>query len=283
MLTVIACGNDAVKSVECLNSVGNRKIKKIAVRREKIVRISENFDSNINIGEAVEKILESKGRMERHYRAEELISRRLAAGFMDTEIAIVAGVVSDERDIIMIENVSEVLSRMGILNLCVVSQKSGADLIQKIIFKTAIENIRSRCSSIFVVKWEEYYDHLIQLAENLHDLIHFNGVFNLNIGDFYEIFNGGKKSYFIYDTATGENRGEKVLRKILEEKSNQERLLNADNILINIMGNRTLTLHEIKAITEKINYKVNENASIIFGTLINDGYKEDIKISMIVN
>ena len=130
---------------------------------------------------------------------------------------------------------------------------------------------------------DKFKDNVILLSNNFYELINFNGIFNLNVGDFYKIFNQGKNSFFSYATASGKDRGRKVVEKILGNRDIVRRLLLAENILINITGNKSLGLHEIKNITELIYENINEEAGIVFGTLINDKYVEDIKLSLIIN
>ena len=283
VITIVACGESGIKSMENLNIHRYWDSNRIAIHLDKIMNIENGCDKNIYLGDCIEKLLNSKGRMEISYHNEGVIQGRLAKYFINTEIAIVVGIIKDERDTTLIEATCKLLSKMGILNLLMVSKEYNNDHLQDIIYKTSIKYLSESCSSIFEVEREKFEDNVIQLSNNFYELINFNGIFNLNVGDFYKIFRGGKNSYFAYATACGKDRGKKVVEEILSNKDMVRKLMLAENILINITGNKSLGLHEIKNITELIYENINEDAGIVFGTLINDKYVEDIKLSLIVN
>lgn len=283
MITVVACGESGIRAMENLNIPKHGDYNIIAIYLDKRISLQNKCDKNIYLGDSIDKLLESKGRMEISYHNEGIIQGKLARYFINTEIAIVLGTIKDERDSTLIENTCKLLSKMGILNLLIVSKESNNDDLQDIIYKTSLKYLAESCSSIFKVEREKFDDNVIHLTKNFYELINFNGIFNLNIGDFYKIFNGRKNSCFAYATANGKERGRKVVEKILSKKDVINELMRAENILINITGNKSLGLHEIKNITELIYENINEEAGIVFGTLINDKYVEDIKLSLIIN
>ena len=283
MITIVACGESGIKAMDNLNTHRYCDSSRIAIHLDKKMKVLNRCDKNIYLGDCIDKLLNSKGRMEISYHNEGIIQGRLAKYFVDTEIAIVIGKIKDERDSTLIENTCKLLSKMGILNLLMVTKEYNNDDLQDIIYKSSLKYLSESCSSIFEVERDKFEDNVIQLSNNFYELINFNGIFNLNVGDFYKIFNGGKNSFFAYATANGKDRGRKVVEEILNNKDMVRRLMVAENILINITGNKSLGLHEIKNITELIYENINDEAGIVFGTLINDKYLEDIKLSLIVN
>ncbi|WBW99334.1 hypothetical protein [Oceanirhabdus sp. W0125-5] len=283
MITIVACGESGIRAMENLNINKHWDSNRVAIHLDRTIKLSNRYDKNIYLGDCIDKVLNSKGRMEISYHNEGVIQGRLSKYFINTEIAIVIGTIKDERDSTLIESTCRLISKMGILNLLMVSKEYNNDHLQDIIYKASLKSLSDSCSSMFQVNRKEFEDNVIQLANNFYELINFNGIFNLNVGDFYKIFNGGKSSYFTYATASGKDRSKKVVGEILSNVEIVRRLMVAENILINITGNKSLGLHEIKNITEVIYENINEEAGIVFGTLINDKYVEDIKVSLIIN
>jgi len=64
---------------------------------------------------------------------------------------------------------------------------------------------------------------------------------------------------------------------LLEDNSIQ----GAQGILINICGSSSLTLHEVHEASSVIQKAAHENANIIFGAVMDDAMKEQVKITVI--
>jgi len=64
---------------------------------------------------------------------------------------------------------------------------------------------------------------------------------------------------------------------LLEDNSIQ----GAQGILINVCGSSSLTLHEVHEASSIIQKAAHENANIIFGAVMDDNMKEQVKITVI--
>ena len=82
--------------------------------------------------------------------------------------------------------------------------------------------------------------------------------------------------------ASGSNRAIDAANRainspLLEDNSIQ----GAQGILINICGSSSLTLHEVHEASSVIQKAAHENANIIFGAVMDDAMKEQVKITVI--
>jgi cell division protein FtsZ len=82
--------------------------------------------------------------------------------------------------------------------------------------------------------------------------------------------------------ASGSNRAVDAANRainspLLEDNSIQ----GAQGILINICGSSSLTLHEVHEASSVIQKAAHENANIIFGAVMDDAMKEQVKITVI--
>src|SRR6185436_18922573 len=68
-----------------------------------------------------------------------------------------------------------------------------------------------------------------------------------------------------------------IASPLLEDNSIQ----GAQGILINVCGSSSLTLHEVHEASSVIQKAAHENANIIFGAVMDDAMKEQVKITVI--
>src|SRR2546421_361812 len=125
-------------------------------------------------------------------------------------------------------------------------------------------------------------DILRQAVQGISDIITIPGIINRDFADVKTIMQG--MGYAVMGTATG--RGE---RRALEaaQAAIASPLLEAGaidgarGILINITGSSTLKLAEVNEASTIIQNAAHEDANIIFGAVLDEKMKDDVKITVI--
>ncbi len=125
-------------------------------------------------------------------------------------------------------------------------------------------------------------DILRQGVQGISDIIQVPGVVNVDFADVKAVMHGMGMALMGTGTARGEDRAiqaatQSIASPLLEEASIQ----GAMGILINITGSEGLLLHEVSEAAAIIQKAADEDANIIFGAVIDDAMKEEIKITVI--
>lgn len=125
-------------------------------------------------------------------------------------------------------------------------------------------------------------DVLRQAIQGISDLITVPGLINLDFADIKTIMAGMGTALMGIGRATGENRAieatqQAICSSLLEEAT----IEGAVGVLINITGGSDLTLHEINLASTIIRESVSEDANIIFGAVIDEDMRDEMKITVI--
>jgi cell division protein FtsZ len=125
-------------------------------------------------------------------------------------------------------------------------------------------------------------DILRQAVQGISDIITIPGIINRDFADVRTIMQG--QGYAVMGTAvaSGSNRAvEAATRAINSPLLEDNSIQGAQGILINISGSSSLTLTEVHEASSVIQKAAHENANIIFGAVMDDAMKEQVKITVI--
>ena len=125
-------------------------------------------------------------------------------------------------------------------------------------------------------------DVLRQAIQGISDLILVPGLINLDFADVKAIMSGMGMALMGAGHAFGENRAieatqQAISSPLLEEASIQ----GAKGVLMNITGGTDLTLFEVNAAAMIIREAADEDANIIFGAVIDETLRDQMRITVI--
>ena len=125
-------------------------------------------------------------------------------------------------------------------------------------------------------------DILRQAVQGISDLITVTGVINLDFADVKTIMTGMGLALMGTGVASGESRAVVAAQKAISSPLLEETSIHgARGVLINITGNRSMTLHEVSEATRIIQESADADANIIFGSVFDDSVGDKIKITVI--
>jgi cell division protein FtsZ len=125
-------------------------------------------------------------------------------------------------------------------------------------------------------------DVLRQAVQGISDIITIPGIINRDFADVRTIMQG--QGYAVMGTAvaSGANRAvEAATRAINSPLLEDNSIHGAQGILINICGSSSITLTEVHEASSVIEKAAHENANIIFGAVLDENMKEQVKITVI--
>lgn len=123
---------------------------------------------------------------------------------------------------------------------------------------------------------------LLYAVKGVSDLITVKGIINLDFADVKTIMSGRGMAVMGTGTSNSENRAVQAAQDAISSPLLQDsNIRGAKGVLINITGGPDLTLYEVNEASTLIQEQAHEDANIIFGAVINDVMKDDLRVTVI--
>jgi len=125
-------------------------------------------------------------------------------------------------------------------------------------------------------------DILLQAVRGISDLIITPGLINLDFADVRTVMAEMGLALMGAATAQGENRAVEAAQKAISSPLLEDISIHgARGLLINITGGPDLGLHEVNEAATMIQEEAHEDANIIFGAVIDERMKDEIRVTVI--
>ena len=125
-------------------------------------------------------------------------------------------------------------------------------------------------------------DILYQAVKGISDLILVPGLINLDFADVKNIMSDMGMAVMGTGVAGGENRAIEAAQKAISSPLLEDNTIQgAHGILLNITGGPDMSLYEVNEASSLIQAEAHEDANIIFGTVIDENMKDEIRITVI--
>jgi cell division protein FtsZ len=123
---------------------------------------------------------------------------------------------------------------------------------------------------------------LLNAVQGISDLINNTGLINADFADVSTVMTNKGLSLMGTGTATGAERALKAAKQAISSPLLEDVSINgATGIIINITGNSSLTTHETNQAVTLIMEAADEEAEIIFGTVIDENMGDAVKVTVI--
>src|SRR5215213_3860257 len=125
-------------------------------------------------------------------------------------------------------------------------------------------------------------DILRQAVQGISDLITVPGEINLDFADVKTIMHGMGMALMGTGVSTGEHRAVEAAQRAISSPLLEEASIEgAKGVLINITGGPDMTLFEVHEAASIIQEAADDEANIIFGTVIDPKMKDEVKVTVI--
>ena len=125
-------------------------------------------------------------------------------------------------------------------------------------------------------------DILYQAVKGISDLIMVPGLINLDFADVKSVMSNMGMAIMGTGVASGENRAvEAAQRAISSPLLEDNTIQGAHGILLNITGGPDMSLYEVNEASSLIQEEADDDANIIFGTVIDQNMHDEIRITVI--
>jgi cell division protein FtsZ len=123
---------------------------------------------------------------------------------------------------------------------------------------------------------------LLNAVQGISDLINNTGHINSDFADVRTIMQNKGLALMGIGYGDGEHRAVEAATNAISSPLLEDISINgATGIIINITGGSSLTIHEVNEATTLIMEAAHEDAEIIFGTVIDEALKEQVKVTVI--
>lgn len=195
--------------------------------------------------------------------------------------------------------IAEIAKDMGILTVAVVTRPfsfEGPRRIQQA--NDGLENLRGKVDTLIVIPNDRILsiidkktpltdafmvvdDVLRQGVQGIADLITVHGMVNVDFADVKTIMQNAGSALMGIGYGSGENRAEDSARAAIESPLLETSIDGAKGILLNITGGNDLSMFEVDEAARIITEAADPDANIIFGTVVNDSYTGEIKVTVV--
>ncbi|HTS82115.1 MAG TPA: cell division protein FtsZ [Myxococcaceae bacterium] len=123
---------------------------------------------------------------------------------------------------------------------------------------------------------------LLNAVQGISDLIQYHGYINVDFADVKTIMSDRGLALMGTGRASGEKRAVTAMQQAISSPLLEDvQIDGATGLLINITGGRDLTLQEVNEALTLVHDAADEEAEIIFGSLIDENVSDEVKITII--
>ena len=196
--------------------------------------------------------------------------------------------------------IAKLAKEMGILSVAIVTRPfsfEGPQRLKKAEF--GLEDIRQYVDTLIVVSNDKLLDFvgkkatlieafekaneiLVQGVNSISDLISTAGLINVDFADIKAIMGQTGGAVMGVGVGRGENRAQEAVKKACASPLLDKIVIDgAKGVLICFTGSRDITLDEINEATTYVYKTADPDANIIFGAVINEELKDEIRVTII--
>ena len=142
-----------------------------------------------------------------------------------------------------------------------------------------LQVVEKRTSIVDAFKMAD--DILRQGVQGITDLITVPGLVNLDFADVRTIMRDAGSALMGIGVASGENRAAEAARTAVSSPLLESSIEGATGILLNISGGPEIGLFEVNEAAEVVTSAADQNANVIFGAVIDESLKDEVRVTVI--
>ena len=122
---------------------------------------------------------------------------------------------------------------------------------------------------------------LLSGVQGITDLITTPGLINLDFADVKAVMSGQGAALMGIGFGTGDTRAADAARDAVASPLLETTIAGAKGILLNVTGGKDLTLYEVTEAAQLVSESADKDAQVIFGCVIDEAMKDEVKITVI--
>ncbi|WP_353892199.1 cell division protein FtsZ [Proteinivorax hydrogeniformans] len=298
-IKVIGVGGGGSNAVNRMISSGLKGVDFIVVNTDAQALHNSQADEKLQIGEKVTKGLGAGANPEVGRQSAEENKEEIANALKGADMVFVTAGMGGGTGTGAAPIVAEVAKEMGALTVGVATKPFLFEGRKRQKFaEKGIENLKEKVDTLIVIPNDRLLqviekntpiteaftiadDVLLQGVKGISDLIAVPGLINLDFADVKTIMQDTGSALMGIGLASGEKRAEDAANQAVSSPLLETSIDGAKGVLLNITGGGNLGLHEVQEAASAVEKYVDEDANIIFGAVIDESLKDEIKVTVI--
>ena len=300
VIKVVGVGGGGTNAVNRMVEAGVKGVEFIAINTDRQALLMSDADRTVHIGEELTRGLGAGANPEIGAQAAEESRADIRDALAGADMVFVTAGEGGGTGTGAAPVVAEIaMEEIGALTVGVVTKPFGFEgrkrmnqaeegvalLAQKVDTLIVVPNdrllqvIEKRTSMLDAFRIAD--DILRQGTQGITDLITIPGLINLDFEDVRAIMKDAGSAMMGIGIASGENRAADAAKEAISSKLLESSIVGADRILYSITGGSDMSLQEIDEASQIINSAADEDANIIFGTVIDESMGDQIRVTVI--
>ncbi len=298
-IKVVGCGGGGNNTINRISEVGVHGCETIAVNTDAQDLLYTSADKKILIGREITKGLGAGSDPRIGEESARENEHDIKNALQDADMVFITGGMGGGTGTGSAPVVAEIARKMGALTVGIVTMPFTMEGNRR--YENAVmglEKLQQFVDTLIVIP----NDKLLELAPDLPlhtafkvadeiltnavkgiaELVTRTGLVNLDFADIRAVMSNGGVALIGVGESDSENRAVEAVEKAINNPLLDVDITGATGALINVAGNRNLTLNEARKVVETISERLSEDAKIIWGAQIYDDLGDVLRTMLIV-
>jgi cell division protein FtsZ len=299
LIKVIGIGGGGSNAVNRMIRAEMMGVEFIAVNTDAQALLQSDAPHKIRVGDKMTRGLGAGADPAIGQRAAEEDSEKIYEALKDADMIFITAGMGGGTGSGAAPVVAEIAKDLGALTVAVVTKPfSFEGARRKLVAEQYTETLKDKVDTLITIpndRLREVVDKktsildafrvvddvLRQGVQGISDLITVPGLINLDFADVKTIMREAGSSMMGIGLGSGENRAVEAARAAVMSPLLEINIQGARGILFNVTGGSDLGLFEVNEAAEVIKEAADPEANIIFGTVIDDRMRDEVKVTVI--
>jgi cell division protein FtsZ len=299
LIKVIGVGGGGSNAVNRMIRAEMMGVEFIAVNTDAQALLQSDAPHKIRIGDKMTRGLGAGADPQVGQRAAEEDSEKIYEALKDADMIFITAGMGGGTGSGAAPVIAEIAKDLGALTVGVITKPFSFEGVRrKLVAEQYSELLKDKCDTLITIpndRLREVVDKktsildafrvvddvLRQGVQGISDLITVPGLINLDFADVKTIMRDAGSSMMGIGIGTGENRAIEAARAAVMSPLLEVNITGARGILFNVTGGSDLGLFEVNEAAEVIKEAADPEANIIFGTVIDDRMRDEVKVTVI--
>lgn len=298
-IKVIGVGGGGNNAVNRMVEHGVRGIDFIALNTDRQALYSSKAEIKLQLGEKLTRGLGAGANPDIGAKAAEENRNEIMEAIKGADMIFITAGMGGGTGTGAAPVVAEIAKELGILTVGVVTKPFSFEGPRRLKHaEQGIEELKAKVDTLVTIP----NDRLLQISDKkttmveafmmadevlkqgiqgISDLIAVPNLINLDFADVKTIMHGKGIAHMGIGKAAGDNRATEAAKQAIKSPLLETSIEGAKSVLLNITGGEDLGIFEVNEAADLIRASVDKDANIIFGAGIDEGLKDEIKITVI--
>lgn len=290
-------GGNAIASMIAEEDI--QGVEFIALNTDAQALLNHKADIKIQIGENLTRGLGAGGNPEIGQKAAEESREKIKENLMGADMVFITAGEGGGTGTGAAPIVAEIAKETGALTVAVVTKPFNFEgSKRKLLADEGVDNLKDKVDTLIIIPNQRVLDgidnkmSILQAFKKIDSILHQGvkgiaelittpGLVNVDFADIRSIMSNSGTALMGIGTASGEKRAVNAIKQAIASPLLDISIDGAKGILYNIVGGPDLTLAEIDEAASTIAKKVDPDADIKFGAVIDNDMIDQIKITLI--